>query len=61
VGECGDINYYYWSRKEKELFNWLKCPAVVLRTYCMPGTSKKGRNKEMDWSRKVHEKDRTLD
>jgi len=53
VGECGDINYYYWSRKEKELFNWLKltwtqdtCPVVVLRTYCMPGTSNKGRNKK---------------
>jgi len=44
VGGCGDINYYYWTRKEKDLFNWLKmtwtqdtCPAAVLRT---PGTSK---------------------
>jgi len=43
------------QEKEKELFNWLKltwtqdtCPAAVLQTYCMPGTRKKGRNKEWD-------------
>jgi len=53
VGGCGDMNYYDWTKKEKELFNWLKltwtqdtCPASVLRTYCMPQTREKGRNKE---------------